>query len=187
MKHRAKICWILLAALAAAIWQLGMGSALAASGAAIDHDVDAALRSLYKTTPAAASLAKEAVGILVFPSVVKAGFMVGGQYGNGALRQGKKTVGYYNVSAASYGLQAGAQKFGYAMFFMKEAALRYLDTSEGFEVGVGPSVVVVDSGMAKSLTTTTGRSDVYAFIFGQQGLMAGMGLQGSKITRINPD
>ena len=88
--------------------------------------------------------------------------------------------------AGSYGLQAGVQTFDYAMFFMTNSALDYLDRSEGFEVGVGPSIVVVDAGVAKSLTTTTGKNDVYAFIFGQKGLMAGLGLQGSKITRINP-
>ena len=88
--------------------------------------------------------------------------------------------------AASYGLQAGVQTFGYVMFFMKEKALEYLDQSEGWEVGVGPSIVLMDTGMAKSLTTTTGRSDVYAFTFGQQGLMAGVGLEGSKITMIDP-
>ncbi len=187
MKLRAKVRWVLVIALTITICQLGAGSALAAKAAEIDRDATAALKTLYKTTPAASKLAKEAIAILVFPSVVKAGFMVGGQYGNGALRQGDKTIGYYNTTAASYGLQAGAQKFGYAMFFMKNAALEYLDKSGGFEVGVGPSVVVVDAGKAKTLTTTTGREDIYAFIFGQKGLMAGLGLQGAKITKINPD
>jgi lipid-binding SYLF domain-containing protein len=93
-------------------------------------------------------------------------------------------MGYYTLVAGSYGLQAGVQSFDYAMFFMKERALNYLDQSNGWEVGVGPSVVVVDTGVTKSLTTTTGRSDVYAFISGQQGLMGGLGIQGSKITRI---
>jgi lipid-binding SYLF domain-containing protein len=81
-------------------------------------------------------------------------------------------------------LQAGLQEFGYALVFMTDAALQYLDRSEGFEIGVGPSIVVVDEGVAKTLTTTTAREDVYAFIFGQEGLMAGLGLQGSKITRM---
>ncbi len=95
-------------------------------------------------------------------------------------------MGYYNMVAGSYGLQAGVQSFDYAMFFMTDSALDYLNSSAGFEVGVGPSVVVVDAGIAKSLTTTTAKDDVYAFIFGQKGLMAGLGLQGSKITRIKP-
>jgi lipid-binding SYLF domain-containing protein len=97
-----------------------------------------------------------------------------------------RTVAYYNTVAASYGLQAGVQSFSYALFFMTDDALKYLDKSEGWEVGVGPSIVVVDAGAAKSLTTTTAKSDVYAFIFDQKGLMAGLGLQGSKITKINP-
>ena len=109
---------------------------------------------------------------------------MGGLYGEGALREGSKTVGYYNTVAASYGLQAGIQKYGYALFFMTDAAFAYLDRSDGWEFGVGPSIVIVDEGMAKSLTSTTLKDDVYAFFFSHQGLMAGAGLQGSKITRI---
>ncbi len=157
-----------------------------AEAALIDREVDAALEALLKDTPEAEIFRKEAKGILVFPNIVKGGFMFGGQYGKGALRKEGKTVGYYSSLAASYGLQIGVQTFGYAMFFMNEKSLEYLDESEGWEVGVGPSIVVMDKGMGKNLTTTTGRSDVYAFIFDQQGLMAGLGLQGSKITRIHP-
>lgn len=154
--------------------------------ASIDAKAHIALSQLYASTPAARNLAREARAILVFPGVVKAGFIGGAQYGTGALIRAGKTRGYYNLVAGSYGLQAGVQSFDYVMFFMKESALKYLDQSSGWEVGVGPSVVVVDSGVAKSLTTTTGRSDVYAFIFGQKGLMAGLGVQGSKISKINP-
>ena len=111
---------------------------------------------------------------------------VGGQYGDGALLKGGKAVGYYNTTGVSSGLQAGAQQFGYAMFFMNDAALKSLDTAAGFEVGVGPTVVVMDEGKAKSTTTTTMKDDIYAFIFSQQGLMAGLGLQGNKIAKINP-
>lgn len=157
-----------------------------AAAARIDRAVDDALTRLYATTPAANKLARQARGILVFPGVVKAGFIGGAQYGTGALRRQGRTVGYYNLVAGSYGLQAGIQSFDYAMFFMDKAALDYLDRSEGFEVGMGPSVVVVDEGLARSLTTSTAQDDIYAFIFGQRGLMAGLGLQGSKITRINP-
>jgi lipid-binding SYLF domain-containing protein len=94
-------------------------------------------------------------------------------------------VGYYNSVAVSYGLQAGVQWFGYALFFMTDDALNQLDATQGFEVGVGPSLVVVDEGIGKSITSNTITSDVYAFIFNQKGLMAGMGIQGSKITRIS--
>ena len=92
-------------------------------------------------------------------SGVKGGLIVGGQYGEGALRRGGKTQGYYSSAAASYGLQAGVQSFGYAMFFMTDDALAYLKKSKGWEVGVGPSFVVVDDGMASSLTTTTDGRD----------------------------
>ena len=85
------------------------------------------------------------------------------------------------------GLQAGAQKYGYALFFMNSNALQQIDKADGFDVGVGPTVVVLDAGMAKSLTTTTMKDDIYALIFSQKGLMAGLGLQGNKITKINPE
>ncbi len=162
----------------------GNGVARAASAAGIDADVDAALMKLYEAQPAAKILAEKAVAILIFPNMVKAGFVVGAQYGDGALLKHGRTVGYYNSVAASYGLQAGAQTFGYALFLMTPAAVHYLNRSGGWEIGVGPSIVMVDEGIARALTTTTLKSDVYAFIFDQRGLMAGVGLQGSKITKI---
>jgi lipid-binding SYLF domain-containing protein len=154
--------------------------------AQIDREVDAALKKLYEMAPEAEIFRKEAKGILVFPNITKGGFIIGAHYGKGALRKDGATVGYYNTVAASFGLQAGIQSFGYVMFFMNDKALTYLDQSEGWEIGVDPNIVIVEAGMGKSLTTTTGRSDVYAFIFSQQGLMAGLGLQGSKITKIEP-
>jgi lipid-binding SYLF domain-containing protein len=164
------------------------GGQLAGSATDITRDSNAALQDLYASNPEARQLARRAKGILVFPGIVKAGFLVGAQYGSGgALFKNGRTAGYYNIVAGSYGLQAGVQSFSYALFFMDNASLSYLDHSEGWEVGVGPSIVVVDKGVAKSLTTTTAKDGVYAFIFGQKGLMAGLGLQGSKISRINPD
>ncbi len=156
------------------------------AAAAIDSEADAALKKLYASTSAAKALGAKAKGVLVFPSIVKGGLGFGAQYGRGALRKGSKTTAYYETVSASYGLQAGIQKFGYALFFMNDSALAYLDRSDGWEVGVGPSVVVVDTGTAKTLTTTTLTNDVYAFFFDQKGLMAGVGLQGSNINRINP-
>jgi len=123
--------------------------------------------------------------MLIFPGIVKAGFLFGAQYGEGVLRVKGRKAGYYNTVAASYGLQAGVQSFGYVLFFMTDSALNYLNKSEGFEIGVGPSIVVLDAGKAKTLTTTTGQSDIYAFIFDQKGLMAGLGLQGSKISKLD--
>ncbi|MGR9108562.1 MAG: lipid-binding SYLF domain-containing protein [Gammaproteobacteria bacterium] len=165
---------------------MGGGGGGSTNAAQIDRDVDGALAKLYETTPSARQLEKKAKGILIFPNVIKAGFIGGAQYGKGAMRKNGRTTGYYNIVAGSYGLQAGVQSFDYALFFMNDAALNHLDRSEGFEVGVGPSIVIVDEGVAKSVTNTTLTEDVYAYIYGQKGLMAGLGLQGSKITRINP-
>lgn len=168
-----------------AIMMLTHPRAAGAASANLDEDAAAALRALYDSTPAAKALGASAKGILVFPNIVKAGFLVGAQYGDGTLFRGGRKVANYNSVAASYGLQAGIQAFGYAMFLMTDAALEYLDRSEGWEIGAGPSIVIVDEGVAKTLTTTTLQKDVYAFIFDQRGLMAGLGLQGSKITKIN--
>ena len=160
--------------------------AIADSKAEIDRDVDSALQKLYDSTPAAKVLAKNAKGILMFPGIIKGGFIIGGQYGTGALREYGRTAGYYRTVSVSYGLQAGGQSFGYALFFMNDSALNYLKKSKGWEIGVGPSIVIVDAGVARSLTTTTAKDDIYAFFFDQKGLMAGLGLQGTKITRIKP-
>jgi lipid-binding SYLF domain-containing protein len=159
--------------------------ALAASAREIDAAVDAALQELYAVNADAKTLSRSAKGILVFPDVVKAGFIGGIQLGEGALRSGGRTVGYYNTSAGSYGLQAGVQKFSYALFFMTDSAFDYLKQSKGWEIGTGPSVVIVDTGAAKALTSTTLHKDVYAFFFDQKGLFGGIGLQGTKITKID--
>ncbi len=156
------------------------------SARSLNDAASSALRDLYASQPLARDLAHQARAILIFPDVVKGGFMWGGEVGNGVLRQDGWTTGYYNLTAASYGFQAGLQSFGYALFFMNDSALSYLRKSGGWEVGVGPSVVVLDQGMAKTLTTTTLLNDVYAFVFDQSGLMAGAGLQGSKITQVQP-
>jgi lipid-binding SYLF domain-containing protein len=160
--------------------------AFAASARQINVEVNEALRLLYATQPKTRDLARRARAILVFPEIIKAGLIIGGQSGNGALRIGRTTVGYYNISAASFGLQAGGQRFSYALFFMNDTALQYLRSSHGWAIGSGPSVVVVDQGAAASLTSTTLTQDVYAVPFGQKGLMAGIGLEGSKITQIHP-
>ncbi len=164
---------------------LSAPAVLAASKAELDRDGARALKNLYANNTAARLLGSKAKAVLVFPSMVKAGFMFGGQMGEGVLLANGRPVGYYNSVAASYGLQAGVQVFGYALFFMNDSALSYLDRSDGWELGVGPSIVVVDAGVGKSLTSTTITQDVYAFIFDQKGLMAGLGIQGSKITRIS--
>ena len=156
----------------------------AATAAELNRNGSAVLAKLYKGVPKAKELADNAKGVLVFPSIVKAGFMVGGLFGEGVLLKEGKPVAYYNTVAASYGYQVGVQKYGYAMFLMNDKALEYLDKSDGWEVGTGPSIVVLDHGAAGGLSTTSARDDVYAFIFNQQGVMAGLGLQGTKITKI---
>ena len=172
--------------LAIALVALRAGSAQAASAAQISAQSNAALKALYAANPSAKVLGEKAKAVLVFPKILKAGFMFGAQGGDGAMRKGGKTVGYYRTLAASYGFQAGLQSFGYALFFMTQSALDQLAATKGFELGTGPSLVIVDEGLAKSITTSTLTSDVYAFIFDQKGLMAGVGIQGSKITRIHP-
>ncbi len=156
------------------------------SAATLQSDGQKTLNSLYARVPAAKVMGAKAAAILVFPRVTKAGLGIGGQYGEGVLLKGGNAMGYYSTAGLSTGLQAGAQIYGYAMFFMNDAAVKSLDQTAGFEVGVGPSVVVVDEGMAKTTTTMTLDKDVYAFIFSQKGLMAGLGVQGNKITKINP-
>ena len=157
----------LLALALAVATPLSVGSAVAASAGEINRDVNAALVRLYATVPDSRILEKHAKAVLIFPSIVKAGFLFGAQYGEGALRQRGKTVGYYNSAAASYGLQAGVQSFGYALFLMTDSAVRYLDTSGGWELGSGPSIVILDTGTARALTTTTMQNDVYAVFFDQ--------------------
>jgi lipid-binding SYLF domain-containing protein len=145
-----------------------------------------ALKTLYGTAELAKLLGPKAQAILVFPKVTKAGLGIGGQYGEGSLLKNGSAVAYYKTTGASFGLQAGGQQYGYAMFFMNAKALEDFVNASGFEVGVGPSVVVVDEGMAKTTTTTTLKGDIYAFVFGQKGLMAGLGIQGNKIAKITP-
>jgi lipid-binding SYLF domain-containing protein len=161
-------------------------AAFAASASALTREANAALQNLLQQQPNASVLANKAKAVLVFPSIVKAGFIFGAQTGDGVLFQNGVPTKYYNISAASFGLQAGAQSFSYALFFMTDSALAYLASSSGWAIGTGPSVVVLDAGAAKSITSTTLSQDVYAIPFNQKGLMAGIGLEGSKITSINP-
>jgi len=159
-------------------------SARAASAEDLDRDADQALQKLYSSSPAAAAMGKQARAILVFPNIVKAGLVFGGAYGEGELKRGGKVEGYYNSVTGSWGLQAGAQSYGYVVFLMSKKAEQYIHRSEGWEIGSGPTVVVVNQGVAKNLSTSTLKDDAYAFIFSQQGLMAGINIEGTKISRI---
>lgn len=155
---------------------------LFASTAELDTTARASWQEFITINDGARTLNEDAVAVLVFPNIVKAGFIAGGAYGDGVLLRGDETAGYYNSTSATYGFQAGAQRFGYALVFTNETALDYINNSEGWEIGVGPSIVVADRGIGRNLTSTTLRADVYAFIYGQEGLMGGGGIQGTKIT-----
>jgi lipid-binding SYLF domain-containing protein len=163
-------------------------SALSIANAATSEDLDKdskqALQTLYKTHPLAEKSSGSAKAVLVFPNVVKAGLVFGGSYGEGELLEGTIVIDYYNTVSGSWGLQAGAQSYGYAVFLMTDEAVIYLKESKGWELGVGPTVVVVDEGIAKNLSTSSLQDDAYAFIFNQQGLMAGISIEGTKVTKI---
>jgi lipid-binding SYLF domain-containing protein len=167
--NRNTLGGILVGAMVALGWQTSMAAEAGKTAAAdLSRSANASLKQLYASVPLAKSVGPKALAVLVFPKVTKAGLGIGGQYGEGALLQKGKAVAYYNTAGASFGLQAGAQQYGYAMFFMNANALAQLDEADGFEVGVGPTVVMVDQGMAKTITTTTMKDDIYAFIFGQR-------------------
>lgn len=156
----------------------------AATAQDLHRDADQALKTLYKTSPVAEAISKEARAVLVFPNVIKAGLVFGGSYGEGVLMEDSRVVDYYNSVTGSFGFQAGAQSYSYAVFLMNDEAVEYLKTSKGWEIGVGPTVVIVNEGVAKNLSTSTLKDDAYAFIFSQQGLMAGVSIEGTKISKI---
>jgi lipid-binding SYLF domain-containing protein len=162
-------------------------NAAQASSRELSSESRAALNDLYAQNPEARRLGRRAAAVLVFPKVLKGGFVVGAEGGNGTMFGADGTVkGYYQTAAGSYGLQAGVQKFGYALFLMNQAEIRKINSAEGWDVGTAPGVVVVDRGATATLTAKTGYKGAYAFFFDQKGLMAGVSLQGSKITRIHP-
>jgi lipid-binding SYLF domain-containing protein len=162
-----------------------MQQASAATAEDLDKDSRQALQTLYKSSSVAETISRSAKAVLVFPNIVKAGLVFGGSYGEGVLMKGSQVTDYYNSVTGSWGLQIGAQSYGYAVFLMTDEAVSYLEKTQGWEVGVGPTVVVVDEGVAKNLSTSSLKDDAYAFIFSQQGLMAGVSIEGTKISRIN--
>lgn len=172
---------LLFAALTAML--LAAAPAQASSAAKIDRQVDQTLETFRKMEGAKPFLGI-AKGILVFPKVYKAGIGVGGEYGEGALRMGGKTVDYYSTAAASFGFQLGAQAKSIVVLFTDEAALKSFRESEGWNVGVDGSVALVDIGIGKNLDTTNIKDPVIGFIFGQKGLMYNLTLEGSKFTKL---
>jgi len=171
--------------IAATAVSLGLsGVAAAATADELNTDAAQSLQLLYKSNPIAQSIGHKARAILVFPKIIKAGLVFGGAYGEGVLLQNGSPKGYYNSVAASWGWQAGAQSYGYVVFLMNDKAVKYLNKSQGWELGVGPTVIVVNEGVAKNLSSTSLRDDAYAFIYDQQGLMASLSIEGTKISHI---
>ena len=174
-------------ATACALGPMAAAPAMAASAQALAADGIHSLHKLEATAESSHFYERHAKAVLVFPSIIKAGLVFGGESGNGVLLVHGKPVGYYNLSGGSWGLQAGAQSFSYALFFMTDSSLDYLKKSDGFSAGTGPSIVVVKAGASAAADITTLTQDVYAFPYGERGLMADVTLQGTKITRIHPD
>jgi lipid-binding SYLF domain-containing protein len=151
----------------------------------IDTNSSQALNTLYAQNPAAKAIGQQARAVLIFPSIVKAGLGLGGAYGEGEMRKGGMVSDYYSTFTGSWGLQAGAQSYGYAVFLMNNDAVKYVEESDGWEIGVGPTVVLVNAGVAQNLSTTSLQDDAYAFIFDQKGLMAGISIEGTKINKLD--
>lgn len=170
------------------VWLLMLGCLLfsgttqAASKMEIDLYVQEALADLYKQSPAARELASRAKGMLIFPSVYKAGFWVGGEYGEGALRIGGENVRYYNIASASLGLQLGAQIKSQVILFMTDSSLKKFRNSEGWKAGVDGSVAIASFGASGDIDTNTAQQPIIGFIFSNKGLMYNLTIEGSKIT-----
>jgi lipid-binding SYLF domain-containing protein len=174
---------LLAFALAACALLAPVAAGAASTGKPIDKEVRAALATLYEKEPGAKALGAKAKGILVFPTVRRAGLIVGGQHGDGALLKKGKIVDYYSTSAISVGLEAGAQSYSFALFFMTDEALGTFEKSDGFELGAEANAVVLDAGAAAGASTGTAGAPIYAVAFGQKGLMGGVSVQGTKITK----
>jgi lipid-binding SYLF domain-containing protein len=158
--------------------------AYAASAMEIDAKVNAILKKFYKDVGGAKELSKKSQGMLIFPSVLKAGFGIGGEWGEGALRINNKTVDYYSTAAASIGFQLGAQSKAVILMFMAKDVLNKFRSSSGWEVGIDGSVALVKIGAGGTIDSTTVQQPIIAFIFGQKGLMFNLTLEGSKFTKL---
>ncbi len=161
------------------------GSAHAADTAQIDVMANASLDKLYAENGSVAELSKSAVGLLIFPEIVKAGLGVGGEVGDGVLRIGDAADGYYRTLSLSVGWQAGFQTYGYVIMFMTQEALDNFKSKEGFKLGVDGSVAFVDAGATVDVDTTSIKADTIGIVFDESGLMANATVKGSKITRLD--
>lgn len=177
--RRAVIAGTIAAAVSAAAT-----TAAADSAREIEAEVGEAMRLLYETVPGSRELAEEARGVLIMPSVIKGGLVIGGSYGEGALKINGQTDNYYSVAGASIGYQIGVQTTSQALFFMTDAALQNFRTSNGWELGADAEFTVPGDGISLNLDSTTIKSPVIAFVFAQDGLLAGASIKGAKYTRI---
>ena len=182
-KFRGLWMWGMGLALLAGCW--GADSAIAATAREIDVSVDVALEKFENEVGGAKQLLASAKGVLMFPKVIKAGFGWGGEYGEGSLRIGGKTVDYYNTIAGSFGLQFGAQAKTVMLVFLDEGALKQFQMSEGWKAGVDGSVAVIAVGAGTSLDSTKLNNPIVGFILDQKGLMYNLTLEGSKFSKIN--
>jgi lipid-binding SYLF domain-containing protein len=164
---------------------LPAASASAKSAAEINAQANEALNKLYKKSKAAKELGARAKGILIFPKVYKAGIGIGGEYGEGVLRVGGKSVAYYSTASASIGLQLGAQARAQILMFMTSDALNKFRQSEGWEVGVDGSVALITIGAGEDFDTNTIKSPIVGFVTNNQGLMYNLNLEGTKISKID--
>jgi len=169
-----------------AVLLIPLDMAQAATAAEINASVDAVLARFRSGVKGSTELLRIAKGVLVFPNVIKAGAGIGGEYGEGALRIGGKTTAYYSFASASIGLQLGIQKKDIIIVFLQDQALRDFRASEGWQIGVDGSVVLVDVGVQGSIDTTKLNRPIVGFVIGQKGLMYNLTLEGSKITQIQP-
>ena len=175
-----------LFALAAVMWLFSARVAHAATAREINHNVDNTLAKFYREVKGGKTLVQNAAGVLVFPTVIKAGIGIGGQTGVGALRIHGKTVAYYRTTGGSFGFQFGGQTASVMLVFMQKAALNNFRHSSGWEVGVDGSVTLVKIGAGGAINTATTNKPILAFVFGRTGFMYSLSLQGSKYSRIHP-
>lgn len=160
---------------------------VAKSATVIDTEVETAVKKFEKEVRGGAEFLSKVKGYLVFPSVYKGGFIVGGEYGEGALRVNGLTKHYYSITSASVGYQIGVQKHTVLIAFLSEAALNNFIRSNGWEAGVDGSITVSDWGKSKDITSMSYEKPIVAFIYGEQGLMAGISIEGTKFQRILPN
>jgi lipid-binding SYLF domain-containing protein len=159
----------------------------AKTAAEIEASVNAAMHLFKKDVKGADEYLKAAKGVLVMPGVTKVAFIIGGKYGQGALRIGDKTAGYYSLASGSLGYQIGAQKYDLVILFLTDHALKKFRESEGWEAGVDAEVTLIDVGAEASVSTLRSQHPVVGFVFDEKGLMAGVSIKGAKFTKISPD